>query len=189
MEEIDTLYAALEDLAPWLKPIVQVALLTGMRRNEILTLSWNHVNLRDTMVTLPQTKNNDLRVVPLSREAREILVAVPRCVNNEFVFVNADTGRPWDPSYVSHTFARVCRLAGISNCRFHDLRHTFASHLVMRGTDLKTVQLLLGHRDIRRTLRYAYLSQGHLRESVEKLSAAYGHSDKLVTTARHQMGK
>jgi integrase len=71
-EEIDTLYAALEDLAPWLEPIVQVALLTGMRRNEILTLSWNHVNLRDTRVTLPQTKNNELRVAPLSWQAREI---------------------------------------------------------------------------------------------------------------------
>jgi integrase len=145
-----------------------------MRRNEILTLSWNHVNLRDAIVTLSQTKNNDLRVVSLSREAREILVAVPRRVNSEFVFVNADTGRPWDPFYVSHTFDRVCRLAGISNCRFHDLRHTFASHLVMRGTDLKTVQLLLGHRDIRMTLRYAHLSQAHLRESVKNLRRRIG---------------
>jgi integrase len=60
-EEIDTLYGAVEDLASWLKPIVQVALLTGMRRNEILTLRWNHVNLRDAMVILPQTKNHGLR--------------------------------------------------------------------------------------------------------------------------------
>jgi site-specific recombinase XerD len=110
-------------------------------------------------------------------------------VNTEFVFINAETGRPWDPSYVSHTFVRVCRLAGISNCRFHDLRHTFESHLVMRGTDLKTVQLLLRHRDTRMTLRDAHLSQAHLRESVEKLSAASGHGGELVTTARHQTGK
>jgi integrase len=96
-EEIDTLYSALEDLAPWLKPIVQVALLTGMRRNEILTLSWNHVTLRDAIVTLPQTKNNHLRVVPLSREARDIFAAVLRHVSHEFVFVNAGIGRPWDP--------------------------------------------------------------------------------------------
>jgi integrase len=188
-EEIDALYGALEDLAPWLKPIVQVALLTGMRRNEILTLSWNHVTLRDAIVTLPQTKNNDLRVVPLSREAWDIFAAVPRHVSHEFVFVNAGTGRPWAPFYVSHTFARVGQLAGIPNCRFDDLRHTFASHVVMRDTDLKTVQQLLGHRDIRMTLRYAHLSQTHLRESVEKLSVAYWHSDNLVTSARHQTRK
>jgi hypothetical protein len=60
---------------------------------------------------------------------------------------------------------------------------------MMRGTDLKTVQLLLGYRDIRMTLRYAHLSQAHLRESVEKLCTAYRLSDNLVTLACHQTGK
>ena len=90
-----------------------MALLTGMRRNEILTLSWNHVNLRTVIVTLLQTKNNDLRVVPLCREALDILGAVPGHVSHEFVFANAGTGKTCGPFYVSHTFAWVCRLTGI----------------------------------------------------------------------------
>ena len=58
--------------------------------------------------------------------------------------------------------------AGIEDFRFHDLRHTFASHLVMAGVDIRTVQELMGHKDIRMTMRYSHLSDAHLKEAVNK---------------------
>jgi site-specific recombinase XerD len=73
-------------------------------------------------------------------------------------------------SEVKKSFAKVCRKAGIVDFRFHDLRHTFASHLVMKGVSLKAVQELLGHADLTMTMRYAHLSKAHLQEAVAVLN-------------------
>ncbi len=74
-------------------------------------------------------------------------------------------------------------MADISDFRFHDLRHTFASHLVMNGCDFRTVQQLMGHKDIKMTMRYAHLSQDHLQKAVVKLDSLwtlFGHQKKLT---------
>jgi site-specific recombinase XerD len=83
-----------------------------------------------------------------------------------YVFCNAQ-GQPYDE--VKRSFATACRHAGITDFHFHDLRHTFASHLTMNNCNLKTVQDLLGHKDIRMTLRYAHLSREHLQTAVRSL--------------------
>jgi site-specific recombinase XerD len=108
------------------------------------------------------------------------LQGLPRHLNSSYVFCN-DKGEPF--SDVRHAFQAACRRAGITDFRFHDLRHTFASHLVINGVNLRAAQHLLGHQDIRMTLRYSHLSQEHLQ-------AAVGTLDRMgdVETKREHLG-
>ena len=103
-------------------------------------------------------------MVPINQTLLGELQHLPRHLHSDYVFCNA-AGEPYDE--VKRSFNTACRKAGIKDFRFHDLRHTFASHLVMNGVDLKTVMRLLGHKDIRMTLRYAHLSKEHLQAAVE----------------------
>ena len=84
-------------------------------------------------------------------------------------------------------FASALRRAGIENFRFHDLRHTFGSHLIMQGVDLRTVQQVMGHKEIKMTMRYSHLSPGHVQEAMEKLDHAwtlFGHQAKKEETVK-----
>lgn len=164
-EEIERLYGA---CPVHLKPIAAVALNTGMRRGEILTLKWADVNLRTKVITVLNSKNGEKREVPINEDLARILFRVPKNSKSPYVFCK-DDGTPYGSVKVS--FNSALGRAKIKNFRFHDLRHTFASRLVMRGVDLKTVQELLGHKDMTMTLRYSHLSPDHKRAAVEKLSS------------------
>lgn len=94
----------------------------------------------------------------------------PRHLHSAYVVCNVQ-GEPYDE--VKRSFHTAYRKAGIEDFRCHDLRHTFASHLVMNGINLKTVQHLLGHKDIRMTLRYAHLSREHLQTAVGTLERGF----------------
>jgi integrase len=73
---------------------------------------------------------------------------------------------------VRHSFSSACKRAGITDFHFHDLRHTFASHLVMAGVDITTVSKLLGHKSLKMTLRYAHLAPAHMAKAVNILDSA-----------------
>ena len=75
---------------------------------------------------------------------------------------------------IKNAFRAALKKAGIEGFRFHDLRHTFASHLVMQGVDLNTVRELLGHKSLQMTLRYAHLSPGHNRDAMQAIDTALG---------------
>lgn len=84
-----------------------------------------------------------------------------------------DSGDPWTPDAFAHAFAVACQRAGVETLHPHVLRHTFASRLVMAGVDIRTVQELMGHKDIDMTLRYVHLSPDHKRAAMETLESRF----------------
>jgi integrase len=145
-----------------------LALHTGMRKGEILGLEWERVDLASARIRLERTKSGEPRGVPVNRDVYEVLIALAPdpARRRGRVFPAGDDRRG---SQIRTAFEAALTRAGITGFRFHDLRHTAASHLVMRGASLKDVQEILGHADLRMTNRYAHLSPTHLRGAVERL--------------------
>lgn len=151
-----------------LTPITLLALNTGMRRGELLGLLWEDVDLQGQRlkVTVGNAKSRKARHIPLNREAQEVLRTAWKEGASGPVFPARSGGRM---NSISSSWEALVEAAGIKGFRFHDLRHTFASRLVMAGVDLNTVRELLGHSDIRMTLRYAHLAPDKLAEAVGRL--------------------
>lgn len=153
--------------ASHLRPIVIMALNTGMRRSEMLSLEWErHVDLKHGFILLDDTKNGQRREIPINQTLREVLQGITRRINSLYVFTDEKGRRFLD---VKRSFATACRRAGIKDFKFHDLRHTFASQLVMKGVDITTVKELLGHKTLTMTLRYAHLAPSHKVDAVKTL--------------------
>ena len=107
-------------------------------------------------------------MIPINATVATILKALPRQLDTDALFSGING------NMVTMAFRRACQCAGIPDCRFHDLRHTFGSHLALEGFNLRTIQQLLGHRDLRMTMRYAHLSAEHLQQAVNRLDALMG---------------
>jgi site-specific recombinase XerD len=151
------------------RPLIKVALHTGLRRGEQFALNWNNVDFNTGIITITQTKSGEARRVPMNGLVAATLRKLPSRMRNEYVFTSK-VGTPLNPqNFINRVFGPALRKAGIKDFRWHDLRHTFASRLVMDGVDLRTVQELLGHKTIAMTLRYSHLSPGHLQAGVEGL--------------------
>lgn len=161
---------------PHLKPILIVALNTGMRKSEILNLTWSQIDLKHSYIRLEKTKNGERRDIPMNDTLKTLFKDLfkNRRLDTDYIFINPTTGRRLTD--IKRSFKTACKRAGITDFRFHDLRHTFASHLVMAGVDLKTVQELLGHKDIKMTLKYSHLSKAHKENAVNKLNITIYHN-------------
>jgi integrase len=156
-----------------LMPLVLLALNTGLRRGELLRLRWRDVDLDRRMLTVrgEDAKTGQTRHVPLNSEAVAVMtvwrpIEVDR---GAYVFVSGDESKAL--TYIRKAWVAVLTAATIDGFRFHDLRHTFASKLVMAGVDLNTVRELLGHKSVAMTLRYAHLAPEHKAAAVETLVA------------------
>lgn len=161
-----------------LKPIVITALNTGMRRGEILSLEWEkNIDLKHGFILLDVTKNGERREIPINQTLRETLQRIPRRLDSPYVFTNGEGNRFKE---VKRSFKSVLRRAGINDFRFHDLRHCFASHLVMAGIDITTVKELLGHKSLTMTLRYAHLAPSHKVKAVDILDGVIGDQKKAT---------
>jgi len=152
----------------FLKPILIVAVNTGMRRSEILNLKWEDINFKESYIYVSDSKNNDSRAIPMNQILKDTLQSLKKKSGGEYPFTYGDSGGP--VKSVKKGFWSALRRSGIKHCRFHDLRHTFASSLVMSGVDIVTVKELMGHRDIKMTMRYSHPTPEHKKQAVERLN-------------------
>jgi integrase len=154
----------------WLKELVLFALNTGMRMGEILSLTWEGVDLSRKTVTIFKSKNKERRTIPINVTVFELLKTKGkvRSIKTSLVFFNENHCKR-DESNIDKSFKIRIEKAGIKNFRFHDLRHTFATRIVQSGKDLYEVQMLLGHKTSTMTQRYAHHNPESLRDAVEIL--------------------
>jgi len=147
--------------------MVLVSLNTGMRRGELFDLKWSAVNFDTKTITVAgaTTKTSDTRHIPMNKETYGVLEAWKKQVSESpYVFPGQGGGRFED---VKSAWLKLLERAQIDGFRWHDMRHDFASRLVMAGVPLNTVRDLLGHADIKMTLRYAHLAPGTKAAAVE----------------------
>ena len=148
--------------------VVLIALATGMRRGEILGLRWTDVDLEHGVLRLEDTKNNERRQVPLLGRALDLLRvrAQPPHQPDDRVFPGEIAGRPCD---ITKAWNTAVARAVLSDFRFHDLRHTTASYLAMRGASLLEIGVVLGQKSTQMTKRYAHLHLDHTRSVLGRM--------------------
>jgi len=146
--------------------IIRLLLLTGCRKGELIGLRWSEVH-GDKLILIDSKTGP--RAVFLNSEAQAIISGQSR--NGPYVFPSST-----DPSVCRSPelslWRKVRRTAGIADARLHDLRHTFASHAVMAGVPIPVVSRLLGHAQVRMTLRYAHISDRETEAAAERIGSA-----------------
>jgi len=151
-------------------PWVEFAFHTGLRRENQFGLRWENIDFGTGIITIPQSKSGEIHYVSMNDRVVEILRNMPSRFHSPYVFTSTNGQTPMNSrNFIQRIFLPHVRQAAIPKFRWHDLRHTFASRLVMAGIDLRTVQELMGHKTITTTMRYAHLSPGHKMDAVQCL--------------------
>lgn len=180
-EEIERLLAECKH-APHLHRLVEAAINTGMRKEELLSLKWEQI--RNGLIYLTQTKTDEPREIPVNDTLERIFKVIRKeeGLSSEYVF----TKHGKRINYIEPAFKGALGRAEIKDFRFNDLRHTFASHLVMKGASLKEVQELLGHTTVTMTLRYAHLAQENKKNAV-RLLETLGQNGYVTKTSQNEI--
>jgi integrase len=142
-EEVEKLLLALEPTgrrSHWTKPAVQLALATAMRRGELLSMRWEHVDLQYRTAFLPDTKNGESRTVPLSTAAVQVLAELPRHISGVVIPVNFFT--------LDAAFKRARKRAGLDDVRFHDLRRTAITRMAEKLPNVIELAAVSGHKSL-----------------------------------------
>lgn len=157
---------------PYLYPIVVLALSTGMRKGEIITLRWTDVDFTRGLISLQETKNGERRAVPLTGHALEELrkLGKVRNLHSPLIFPASERGKPDTPYDIHAPWKRALIASRLQDFRFHDLRHSAASYLAMNGASLAEIAEVLGHKTLQMVKRYAHLSEAHTSKVVAAMN-------------------
>jgi len=160
-----------ESTNPYLYPVVVLALSTGMRQGEIMGLTWDNVDLNRGRAILHETKNDERRAVAITGHALELLkeLSKVRRIDSNFLFPSKGNS-PRKVMNLHVPWKAALKEADIQDFRFHDLRHSAASYLVMNGASLAEIAEVLGHKTLLMVKRYAHLSEGHTASVVKSMN-------------------
>ena len=178
--DVEEIQQLLEASSVPFRPILITALHTGMRRGEILNLRWPDVDLKNRMIVVQESKSGRKRMIPIDDTLYNTLYSLPSRFQKGYALPSPlnPENRRFD---VLRQWRNVIKKTELENVRFHDLRHTFASHLVMAGVDLVTVKELLGHASLTMTMRYAHLAPAHRTRAIKTLDSSYQTDTKTDT--------
>ncbi len=151
--------------------IVVIALSTGARRGEILSLRWNDINLNKGIITLHETKNNEIRSIPLQGHALELVKKLSKVRRLDTDLLFHDKNNPDKPQSIDSIWKDAVKSAKIDNFRFHDLRHSAASYLAMNGASIAELADVLGHKTLQMVKRYSHLTEQHTTSIVAKMNS------------------
>jgi site-specific recombinase XerD len=178
--EESKLRAAVAARWPERLPELDLALHTGMRRSEMYGLDWEDVHRDRRLIRINLGKNGEARHVRLNAVALKALEQLAKGTDETGPVIRARSGEALQSP--RHWFEKAVRDAGIENFHWHDLRHTFASRLTMKGVGIRAVQEALGHKSIAMTVRYSHLSPDFLQDAVDKLVAEPAESTDAKRT-------
>ncbi|MHB1645616.1 MAG: tyrosine-type recombinase/integrase [bacterium] len=145
------------------RDLITFLIYTGCRKGEALNLKWENVDLQNNVIAIKGTKTKYDRYIPIHTQLKELLNGIERKDGCEYLF-NDDSRKLGD---FRRSFKTACRNAGLKDLRIHDLRHVFASKMVMNGTSLYITGELLGHRTTQMTKRYSHLVPETLKKAVD----------------------
>jgi len=174
------------EFADHMRPMILLSINTGLRQGEVFSLKWENVNFERSLLTIEgaYAKSGKTRHIPLNTEAQYVLKSWRQQSNNSDLVFPSINNKSFNT--VKTSWKGIRDAAKLKNFRWHDMRHHFASRLVMAGVDLNTVRELLGHSDLAMTLRYAHLAPEHKANAVEKLVQITNQGN---TNERHNQGQ
>lgn len=158
-----------KSVSPYLYLIVVLALSTGARKMELLTLKWGDVDLERGLIVLHETKNGHRRSLVLASHALSLMKVHSkiRRLDSDLVFPGIKGDKPFD---ITSAWEWALRRAEIKDFRFHDLRHSASSYLAMNGASLAEIAEVLGHKTLQMVKRYSHLSEAHTSKVVAKMN-------------------
>lgn len=156
--------------SPALYPVVLLALSAGFRKAEVLGLRWSDVDLARGIATARDTKNGETRSVAIRGPALDTLREWAKVRRLDSVFVFPSPRRADRPTGIEESWRAAIQAAGITDFRFHDLRHTCASYLAMNGATLAEIAAVLGHKTLAMVKRYAHISEQHSAAVLERMT-------------------
>lgn len=156
------------NLPEYMQDIVNTALYTGQRKENIVSLRWEQVDFKLKNIEILDNKGNKHIILPIVKPLEKILKKLKALnYSDEYVFANPQTGSRY---YEIDRCWRYCRdKAGLSDFRFHDLRHTVGTRLAEQGVPVNVIQEILAHSDVRTTMKYIHLVEGSKRAALESI--------------------